>query len=29
MIRISNLSKAFTVHNQGGAVIPVMSGASL
>jgi alpha-D-ribose 1-methylphosphonate 5-triphosphate synthase subunit PhnL len=29
MIRIENLSKAFTLHNQGGAVIPVMAGASL
>jgi alpha-D-ribose 1-methylphosphonate 5-triphosphate synthase subunit PhnL len=29
MIRIDNLSKAFTLHNQGGAVIPVMRGASL
>jgi alpha-D-ribose 1-methylphosphonate 5-triphosphate synthase subunit PhnL len=29
MIRIENLSKTFTLHNQGGAVIPVMSGASL
>jgi alpha-D-ribose 1-methylphosphonate 5-triphosphate synthase subunit PhnL len=29
MIRIDNLSKAFTLHNQGGAVIPVMAGATL
>ena len=29
MIRIENLSKAFTLHNQGGAVIPVMAGATL
>lgn len=29
MIRIENLSKSFTLHNQGGAVIPVMGGASL
>ena len=29
MIRIDNLSKSFTLHNQGGAVIPVMGGASL
>ncbi|NEX48765.1 phosphonate C-P lyase system protein PhnL [Pseudotabrizicola algicola] len=29
MIRIDNLSKSFTLHNQGGAVIPVMCGASL
>jgi alpha-D-ribose 1-methylphosphonate 5-triphosphate synthase subunit PhnL len=29
MIRIENLSKAFTLHNQGGAVIPVMSDATL
>jgi alpha-D-ribose 1-methylphosphonate 5-triphosphate synthase subunit PhnL len=29
MIEIRNLSKAFTLHNQGGAVIPVMAGASL
>ena len=29
MIQIENLSKAFTLHNQGGAVIPVMSGAFL
>ncbi len=27
MITISNLSKAFTLHNQGGAVIPVMADA--
>ncbi len=29
MIRIENLSKSFTLHNQGGAVIPVMAGAAL
>ena len=29
MIRIQNLSKSFTLHNQGGAVIPVMAGAEL
>lgn len=29
MIVIENLSKSFTLHNQGGAVIPVMAGASL
>ncbi|KPP84399.1 MAG: phosphonate C-P lyase system protein PhnL [Rhodobacteraceae bacterium HLUCCO07] len=29
MIRIENVSKSFTLHNQGGAVIPVMEGASL
>jgi alpha-D-ribose 1-methylphosphonate 5-triphosphate synthase subunit PhnL len=29
MIRIENLSKSFTLHNQGSAVIPVMSGAAL
>lgn len=29
MIRIENLSKSFTLHNQGGAVIPVMDGAVL
>jgi alpha-D-ribose 1-methylphosphonate 5-triphosphate synthase subunit PhnL len=29
MIRIENLSKTFTLHNQGSAVIPVMSGATL
>jgi alpha-D-ribose 1-methylphosphonate 5-triphosphate synthase subunit PhnL len=29
MIRIENLSKVFTLHNQGNAVIPVMSGAAL
>ena len=29
MIQIEKLSKAFTLHNQGGAVIPVMSGAFL
>ncbi|WP_374435366.1 phosphonate C-P lyase system protein PhnL [Tabrizicola sp.] len=29
MIHIENLSKSFTLHNQGGAVIPVMAGAAL
>jgi alpha-D-ribose 1-methylphosphonate 5-triphosphate synthase subunit PhnL len=29
MIAISDLSKTFTLHNQGGAVIPVMQGAAL
>lgn len=29
MIRIENATKSFTLHNQGGAVIPVMAGASL
>ena len=29
MIRIENLSKSFTLHNQGGMVIPVMAGATL
>ena len=29
MIEITNLSKAFTLHNQGGTVIPVMAGAQL
>ena len=29
MIRISNLSKSFTLHNQGAAIIPVMLGANL
>lgn len=29
MIRIENLSKSFTLHNQGGAAIPVMVGAAL
>lgn len=29
MIRIEKLSKSFTLHNQGGVVIPVMSGATL
>ncbi|MCU0900739.1 MAG: phosphonate C-P lyase system protein PhnL [Cypionkella sp.] len=29
MIRIENLSKSFTLHNQGAALIPVMAGASL
>lgn len=28
MIEIENLSKSFTLHNQGGAVIPVMQGAA-
>ena len=29
MIHIENLSKSFTLHNQGSAVIPVMVGAGL
>ena len=29
MIEIENLSKSFTLHNQGGAVIPVMTDAHL
>jgi alpha-D-ribose 1-methylphosphonate 5-triphosphate synthase subunit PhnL len=29
VIQISNLGKSFTLHNQGGAVIPVMAGAGL
>jgi len=29
MIEIENLSKSFVLHNQGGAVIPVMAGAAL
>ena len=29
MIAIENLSKSFTLHNQGSAVIPVMAGAAL
>lgn len=29
MIDIENLSKSFTLHNQGGTVIPVMAGAHL
>lgn len=29
MIEISNLSKTFTLHNQGSVVIPVMQGAEL
>lgn len=29
MIAIENLSKSFVLHNQGGAVIPVMAGAAL
>jgi len=29
VITISNLSKSFTLHNQGAAVIPVMAGANL
>jgi len=29
MILIENLSKSFRLHNQGGAVIPVMAGATL
>lgn len=29
MITVENLSKSFTLHNQGGIVIPVMAGANL
>ena len=29
MIEIRNLSKSFTLHNQGSAVLPVMAGAAL
>ena len=29
MIAVENLSKSFKLHNQGGAVIPVMEGAAL
>jgi alpha-D-ribose 1-methylphosphonate 5-triphosphate synthase subunit PhnL len=29
MIALSDVSKSFTLHNQGGAVIPVMAGAAL
>ncbi len=29
MIELKDVSKSFTLHNQGGAVIPVMAGASL
>ncbi|MFV1529862.1 MULTISPECIES: phosphonate C-P lyase system protein PhnL [unclassified Phaeobacter] len=29
MIELQNVSKSFTLHNQGSAVIPVMEGASL
>lgn len=29
MIAVENLSKSFTLHNQDGAVIPVMAGAAL
>ena len=29
MIQIENLSKSFILHNQGSAVIPVMTGANL
>ncbi|MEY8837914.1 phosphonate C-P lyase system protein PhnL [Cribrihabitans sp. XS_ASV171] len=29
MIELRNVGKSFTLHNQGGAVIPVMEGASL
>jgi alpha-D-ribose 1-methylphosphonate 5-triphosphate synthase subunit PhnL len=29
MIQIDNLSKKFTLHNQGGSVIPVMAGGKL
>lgn len=29
MIEVSGIAKSFTLHNQGGAVIPVMAGATL
>ena len=29
MIRVENVSKSFTLHNQGAAVIPVMRGGEL
>ncbi|WP_068299447.1 phosphonate C-P lyase system protein PhnL [Pararhodobacter sp. CCB-MM2] len=29
MITVRNVAKEFTLHNQGGAVLPVMAGASL
>lgn len=29
MIKIENLAKSFTLHNQGSAIIPVMEGAEL
>ena len=29
MIKIENLAKSFTLHNQGSAIIPVMEGADL
>ncbi|MEX0316480.1 MAG: phosphonate C-P lyase system protein PhnL [Ruegeria sp.] len=29
MIELTDVSKSFTLHNQGGAVIPVMEGAAL
>lgn len=29
MIRVENVSKSFVLHNQGGAVIPVMRGVNL
>ncbi len=29
MIELSDVSKSFTLHNQGGAVLPVMEGAAL
>lgn len=29
MIKVQNLSKSFTMHNQGGATIPVMAGGAL
>ncbi|MEM7505941.1 MAG: phosphonate C-P lyase system protein PhnL [Pseudomonadota bacterium] len=29
MISVENVTKSFTLHNQGGAVIPVLAGASL
>jgi alpha-D-ribose 1-methylphosphonate 5-triphosphate synthase subunit PhnL len=29
MIRVEDLGKSFTLHNQGGAVLPVLTGAAL
>ena len=29
MIELTNVSKTFTLHNQGGAVLEVMRGANL
>lgn len=29
MIKVRNLSKSFTLHNQGGAILPVMAGGHL